>query len=55
MRLYVSKKEIPALKDALRNAKTKDPFLRDIQITLLERVLLCEQLQDNYDKSENRA
>jgi len=52
MRLYVNVKEIPALKEALRNAKPKDEETRARQVALLERVVLCEQLQDNCDRAE---
>ena len=54
MRLYVNKNEIEALKDALRNAKSKDTNTRDKQLALLERVTLCEQLQKNCEASEAR-
>ena len=52
MRLYVNVKEIEALKEALRNANPKDTETRQRQTQLLERVILCEQLQDNYNRSE---
>lgn len=52
MRLFVNTKEVDALKEALRNAKPADPNTRAKQIALLERVLLCEQLQGSIDRSE---
>lgn len=53
MRLYVNTKEIDALKEALRNAKPKDNDTRTKQLALLERVVLCEQLQDNCNRADN--
>ena len=49
MRLYVGPKEVPLLKDALRNAialvhSSKD---REYLEGLLDRVELCEALQGN--------
>lgn len=53
MRLYVNTNEVPFLKDALRNgiAKSETPIQHDRLSDLLERVVLCEELQ----KSERRA
>jgi len=45
-------KEIAALKEALRNAKPNDEKMRAKQIALLERVTLCERLQDNCDRAD---
>lgn len=52
MRLYVNTREIDALKEALRNAKPKDEETRVKQIALLERVVLCEQLQANCNRAD---
>ncbi len=54
MRLYVNNNEIEALKDALRNAKPRDEEVRAKQLALLERVVLCENLQGNIARSELR-
>ena len=54
MRLYVNTKEIDALKEALRNAKTKDEETRAKQLALLERVTLCEQLQGNIERADRK-
>lgn len=54
MRLYINKNEIEALKDALRNAKAVSQVARDKQLAILERVVLCEQLQKNCEMSEIR-
>lgn len=54
MRLYVNRNEIDALKQALRNAKPENQTERDKQIAILERVCLCEKLQQNCEASENR-
>ena len=51
MRLYVSGKEVKVLKEVLRAANSKDPETRAIQIRLLERVVLCEQLQNNVESA----
>lgn len=49
MRLYVNAKEVPYLKNALRDAVIKSSGLEEMQSLqrLLERVELCEELQDN--------
>lgn len=49
MRLYVNAKEVPFLKNALRDAVIKSAGLDELQSLqrLLERVELCEELQDN--------
>ena len=52
MRLYVNRNEIEALKYALRNVKCSDSEMRAKQLAVLERVVLCEQLQGNIDKAE---
>lgn len=52
MRLYVNTKEIDALKEALRTGKASNEANRAKQIALLERVLLCEQLQDNCNRAD---
>ena len=52
MRLYVNRNEIEALKHALRNVKCNDEITRTKQLALLERVVLCEQLQENCDKAD---
>lgn len=54
MRLYVSKNEIDALKQALRTAKPDNQTERDKQLAILERVVLCEKLQNNCEASETR-
>lgn len=54
MRLYVSKKEIPTLKNALEKLVLTDAFdSKEFEVAkrLLERVELCEELQDNEDKA----
>lgn len=52
MKLFVNAKEIEPLKFALRNCKTADPDMRARQMALLERVVLCEQLQGNIDRAD---
>ena len=54
MRLYVNKNEVEALKHALRNAHPQDPDIRAKQVILLERVVLCEQLQGNIDQADRK-
>ena len=53
MRLYVNTKEVPFLKDALSKQiqQATTPIEHDRLSDLLERVILCEELQ----KSERRA
>lgn len=53
MRLYVNTREVPYLKNAIRNAidQSSTPGVRSDLEALLERVELCEALQ----KSERRA
>lgn len=53
MRLYVNTKEVPLLKQALIECihQSQTQIERDRYVNLLERVILCEELQ----KSERRA
>ena len=53
MRLYVNKKETPLLKRALRNYMKRTQKLenRERVACLLERVELCENLQDNKKRA----
>ena len=53
MRLYVNAKEVPYLKNALRNAiaQSESVVVKEQLTNLFERVALCEALQ----KSEHRA
>lgn len=53
MRLYVNTKEVPFLKDAIRKQiqQATTPIELDRLSDLLERITLCEELQD----SERRA
>lgn len=54
MRLYVNPKEIEPLKEALRNAKPKDEETRAFQMALLERVIICEQLQESCRRADSK-
>lgn len=54
MRLYVNDNEIAALKYALQKCSVKDDEMRGKQLALLERVVLCEQLQDSIKRAEGK-
>jgi hypothetical protein len=57
MRLYVNTKEVPYLKNALRNAiaQTWDSETSTRLTELLERVSLCEDLQKNERRALNKG
>ena len=55
MRLYLSKKEAIVVKSALRTARLySDDEIDEILQTVLERMELCEQLQNNERKGESK-
>lgn len=53
MKLFVNKKETPLLKRALRSylKRTQSTENHDRIACLLERIELCEQLQDNKERA----
>lgn len=53
MRLYINKNEVPFLKTALEEAitRTNTPIVAYRLSDLLERVILCEELQHNINRS----
>ena len=55
MKLFVNKSEVPFLKGALRRmvADSVSPEQTAVAQRLLERVTLCEQLQDNERGGKN--
>lgn len=55
MRLYVNTKEVPFLKNALRSAidQTESQVCSNHLEALLERVVLCEELQKSERRTKN--